>query len=174
MTMKTETQYNWQPPETAPRDGTAILGDFGLPWACYAVWDECYEWWVYASVTANRSKDGKVSADIETERDTHPRLRRWMPVQELPADGSSFVFLDDASRPYLVFRGWINYRHSDNQWVTLRELKPGERETLEALKLPDDQAALYGWPCVANDKDVLSAPAADGVTTTPNVPAGDD
>lgn len=66
-------------------------------------------------------------------------------------DGSPFVFLDDASRPYLAFRGWLHYWHADKKWVTLREMRPGERETLEARKLPDDQAALYGWPCVANN-----------------------
>ena len=63
---------------------------------------------------------------------------------------SPFVFLDDASRPYLAFRGWLHYWHADKKWVTLREMKPGECGTLEARKLPDEQAALYGWPCVAN------------------------
>ena len=67
-------------------------------------------------------------------------------------DGSPFVFIDDASRPYLAFRGWLHYLHADDKWVTLRVMKPGERETLEARKLPDEQAALYGWPCVANTK----------------------
>lgn len=65
-------------------------------------------------------------------------------------DCSPFVFLDDASRPYLAFRGWLHYWHADKKWVTLRAMKPGERERLEARKLPDEQAALYGWPCVAN------------------------
>lgn len=68
-------------------------------------------------------------------------------------DCSPFVFLDAASRPYLAFRGWLHYWHADNKWVTLREIKPGERETLEARKLPDKQAALYGLclgACLAN------------------------
>jgi hypothetical protein len=30
--------------------------------------------------------------------------------------------------------------------VTFRELNPGESETLERRKIPDDQAALYGFP----------------------------
>lgn len=70
----------------------------------------------------------------------------------MKSSGSPFVFLDDASRPYLAFRDWLHYWHADKKWVTLRALKPSERETLEARKLPDDQAALYGWPCMPNAK----------------------
>jgi len=66
------------------------------------------------------------------------------------SDSSPFVFLDGAARPYLAFRGWLHYWHAAN-WVALRELEVGEREAFETRKLPSDQAALYGWPCVASD-----------------------
>lgn len=69
-----------------------------------------------------------------------------------PSSGSPFVFLDERSLPCLAFRGWLHYWHPDKKWVTLRDMNPGERETLEARKLPDDQAAFYGWPCMANAK----------------------
>lgn len=63
------------------------------------------------------------------------------------------VFLDDRSRPFLAFRGWLHYRAAGDRWVTLRELKPGERTELQGRKLSDDQAALYGWPCAKSHAD---------------------
>ena len=55
-----------------------------------------------------------------------------------------FVFIDDASRPYLVSKGWLWRRHPDGQWVSLRELKAGELGLLEKRKLNPDLAKHYG------------------------------
>lgn len=58
-----------------------------------------------------------------------------------------FVIMADG-QPFLVFRGWLNRRHKhEAKWVTYRALEPGERGLLETMKLADDAAALYGWPC---------------------------
>ncbi len=61
---------------------------------------------------------------------------------------SPFVFIDDASRPFLVFNDWLHrWNKGTNGWVTSRPLEPGEIEALALRKLPDYHAALYGWPC---------------------------
>jgi hypothetical protein len=73
-------------------------------------------------------------------------MRAIAAIDAKNAADSAFVFLDDMSRPYLVFKGWLHYWHGDKKWVTFRELNPGESETLELRKIPDDQAALYGFP----------------------------
>jgi len=42
----------WKLPETAPKDGTVILGDFGYPWPLVAVWNSYDEKWVTVSLQA--------------------------------------------------------------------------------------------------------------------------
>ena len=74
---------NWQPAETAPRDGTPILADMGWPWACYAVFDPYDEHWVYATVQASPMKDGPTNYWLETETENHGELKRWMPLPKL-------------------------------------------------------------------------------------------
>src|SRR5690606_14530824 len=43
-------RLDWRPPETAPRDMTVILGDFGFPWPMAAVWNAVLEKWCCAEV----------------------------------------------------------------------------------------------------------------------------
>ena len=121
------------------------------------------EWWIFVVARNNQESNDPAHRTPGPEQprkyDTMTDSRQTenaVPGGTCAAVGSPFVFLDDASRPYLAFRGWLHYWHADKKWVTLREMKPGECETLEARKLPDEQAALYGWPCVANASSATS------------------
>jgi hypothetical protein len=58
-----------------------------------------------------------------------------------------FVFVDDASVPYLVRRlggePWLCYWHADRHWVTLRKLTQEEVARFGSRALPAHQAELY-------------------------------
>ena len=74
----------WLPPETAPLDGTPILGDFGWPWANFALWDEYDEQWCIATLQASPMADGPTNSWIETDTEKRGSLKRWMPLPSLP------------------------------------------------------------------------------------------
>jgi len=74
----------WGPPETAPLDGTPILGDFGWPWANFALWDEYDEQWCIATTQASPMADGATNSWIETDTEKRGSLKRWMPLPALP------------------------------------------------------------------------------------------
>ena len=77
------TTPNWQPPETAPRDGTVFLADFGWPWAVAAAWSSESVNWACAMPAAEYFGDGCVDRYFENEREDADSLRRWMPMPEL-------------------------------------------------------------------------------------------
>jgi hypothetical protein len=72
------------PPETAPLDGSPILGDFGWPWANFALWDEYDEQWCIAMLQASPMADGPMNSWIETDTEKRASLKRWMPLPSLP------------------------------------------------------------------------------------------
>ena len=76
----------WQPPETAPRDGTQFLGDFGWPWPCPAVWHEINGDWVISVLQAG-DFHGKPDYYFETDSERLHELRRWLPMPDLPKEG---------------------------------------------------------------------------------------
>lgn len=69
----------WLPPETAPRDGTLILGDFGWPWPFTTVWTEdAGGKWCYAALQACELDGGVEDRYFENEWEDGSALRRWM------------------------------------------------------------------------------------------------
>jgi hypothetical protein len=74
----------WLPPETAPLNGTLILGDFGWPWANFAVWDEYDEHWCISNLQACPMANGRINSYIETDTEKLASLKRWMPLPKLP------------------------------------------------------------------------------------------
>jgi len=74
----------WFPPETAPRNGTLILGDFGWPWPLLAVWDEYDAQWVVASLQSCPMENGKKNSYIETDTEKGSALKRWTSLPLLP------------------------------------------------------------------------------------------
>jgi hypothetical protein len=79
----------WSPPDTAPRNGTLILGDFGWPWPLLAVWDEYDEQWVTATLQAGPMENGKKNSYLETDTEKGSALKRWTPLPLLPNVSSS-------------------------------------------------------------------------------------
>ena len=75
---------SWKSPETAPRDGTLILGDFGRPWPNPAVWDEYDGQWCIATLQASPMVDGPTNSWIETDTERGDSLRGWMEMPILP------------------------------------------------------------------------------------------
>lgn len=72
----------WQLPETAPRDGTVVLGDFGYPWPIMTMWDGYDEKWAVATVQACPMEGGRTNAYFETDTEDAPALRQWHPLPE--------------------------------------------------------------------------------------------
>jgi hypothetical protein len=84
---KSETMnqnQTWNSPESAPCDGTPILGDFGWPWPCFAVWDPYDEEWNIASIQASPMADGPDNYWIEATTEKKADLKRWLPMPPLP------------------------------------------------------------------------------------------
>lgn len=74
---------NLHPPETAPKNGTVILGDFGYPWLVPAAWNSYDERWAITIVQSS-PLDGKDDTWFETEWETESALAGWMPMPEKP------------------------------------------------------------------------------------------
>lgn len=74
----------WLEPETAPRDGTQILGDFGYPWTQLAAWNTNDEKWSTASMMAQDMYGGSIDIWFETEYEAVNQLKRWMRLPSLP------------------------------------------------------------------------------------------
>ena len=64
------------PPETAPKDGTLILADFGWPWLSVTAWNELSQKWT----TASFQSDGTGDTWFETEWENDADLAGWMPL----------------------------------------------------------------------------------------------
>ncbi|MGL6348250.1 MAG: hypothetical protein ACRC2U_00010 [Aeromonas sp.] len=77
----TGADTSWHPPETAPRDGTVIIGDFGWSWASTAIWDATLEAWAIAQLTLRRSDE---SPDWETDTERDSSLQGWQYFPEIP------------------------------------------------------------------------------------------
>jgi hypothetical protein len=79
----------WESPETAPQDGSQILGDFGYPWPQVAAWNTHDEKWATVIMIAH-DYCGKIDIWFETELEAEKQLKRWMPLPSLPnAKGDS-------------------------------------------------------------------------------------
>ncbi|WP_396190607.1 hypothetical protein [Flavobacterium sp.] len=70
----------WHPPDTAPKDGTPILGDFDWPTPNFAVWDQCHEEWAIVTVEASQMENGKTHTFLEIDTEKHHHLKRWLPL----------------------------------------------------------------------------------------------
>ena len=70
-------------PADAPKDCTMILGDFGWPWLCPAVWDSYDEDWAYATVQASPMIDGGDNVWLEMETAKPKELKGWIHIPDL-------------------------------------------------------------------------------------------
>jgi hypothetical protein len=70
----------WQPPDTAPKDGTPILGDFGWSSPNFAVWDQCHEEWAIVTVETSPMENRKPHTSLEIDTEKPENLKRWLPL----------------------------------------------------------------------------------------------
>lgn len=59
---------------------------------------------------------------------------------------STFVFLDDASRPFLIHNGWLHRWHPDKVWVTNRPVTRAELPAMLARRINPEHEHLYKVP----------------------------
>lgn len=71
----------WIAADSAPKDGTIILGDFGWPWAVPSIWDPVTEEWATAQLSPCAPDE---SVGWETEWQPQKNLKSWMPFPSLP------------------------------------------------------------------------------------------
>jgi NTP pyrophosphatase (non-canonical NTP hydrolase) len=68
---------SWNPPETAPKDGTMIIGDFGWKDARLAVWSGKDECWKTPEIRKTHDDEEDYESYFESEGDCD--FLRWMP-----------------------------------------------------------------------------------------------
>jgi hypothetical protein len=73
----------WKTPETAPKDGTVILGDFGYPWPFVTIWNDIDMHWVTVSLQAQEMPSEMIDYWFENEQATMDELKYWMPLPKL-------------------------------------------------------------------------------------------
>ena len=73
----------WQPPETAPKDGATFLADVGNPWPVVCVWSKAHEEWAYADYQIDMLDGEWVDAYFQTEHEKPEGLRAWMPLPKI-------------------------------------------------------------------------------------------
>lgn len=73
----------WEIPETAPKDGTVILADFGWPWPVPAAYSTHDENWVTALLQMCPMEGGGTDTYFENEYEQGAKLKRWMPMPDL-------------------------------------------------------------------------------------------
>jgi hypothetical protein len=69
-----------QPPETAPKDGSLILADFGWPWLVPTAWNKLNLEWATASFQSDSIGDTWFETEWERESD----MTGWMPIPNPP------------------------------------------------------------------------------------------
>jgi hypothetical protein len=65
------------PPETAPRDGTMILADFGWPWLLPTAWNAMDGRWAVAVLQRSHDGDGE-DVWFETDEGKPDQMRGWV------------------------------------------------------------------------------------------------
>jgi len=69
----------WRSPESATRDGSRILADFGHPGPTIAAWSCCLEKWIIAEdeqIMYRRKPEPSFISEIENDE----TLKRWQPL----------------------------------------------------------------------------------------------
>ncbi|MEZ5480153.1 MAG: hypothetical protein R3E95_22535 [Thiolinea sp.] len=75
---------NLKPPDTAPRDGTVILGHFGYPWLLATVWNEAVDQWAVAELQADLYEGQWNDRYFNTEHWPPDKLLGWVELPEVP------------------------------------------------------------------------------------------
>jgi hypothetical protein len=73
----------WQPSDTAPKDGTTIIADFGWHQPSLAIWNDIDHKWAAVSLNAQEMPDDKIDYWFENESFTMDDLEYWMPLPKL-------------------------------------------------------------------------------------------
>lgn len=76
----------WRSPDTAPRDMTYIIGDFGMPWSMVACWSPALDKWCCAEPHVDMYEGEYTDPSYQNEYLPHSELRGWMPMPVVRRD----------------------------------------------------------------------------------------
>jgi len=76
----------WNPPENAPKDMSAFLGDFGMPWLCPTVWNAAEDRWCIAVLQCGLFKGNWNDTYFESDHMPEDELKGWMPLPAFEAE----------------------------------------------------------------------------------------
>lgn len=79
-------QLQWQPIETAPKDGTMFLGKFCYSWPVCAAWNEPAEKFCIAQLQVGLYHGKWNDAYFEHDYVSAKELLAWRPLPQLPED----------------------------------------------------------------------------------------
>jgi hypothetical protein len=79
------TPEEWQPIETAPRDGTPIIlaGRYSIHYGWFRSEDEPFPWFLIDDLNHYTRDDGQECIEVNSGRDSWPVA--WMPMPSMPA-----------------------------------------------------------------------------------------
>lgn len=80
--MNTKNKSLWLAPEAAPKDGTMIIADIGLPWSVPCVWNDAGREWAIALLQACEIESG-LDTYFEIEYEKSGNLKRWQPMPDI-------------------------------------------------------------------------------------------
>lgn len=77
-----------QHPDTAPKDGTTILADFGYPSLTVAVWNAPSGKWVAAELHADLYQGEWNDTYFQNEHEPQEAMRGWLPFPVVRTGGN--------------------------------------------------------------------------------------
>lgn len=83
MTNNLQTDTNWLPPQTAPKDGNVFLANIGYPWPVVCSWNGTSEKWAYADSQCGMYQGEWNDRYFENDWACESSLIAWQPLPNI-------------------------------------------------------------------------------------------